>query len=80
MQQLKLNYQVDNVDEIVLEIKSSDVIKPLIESLNLTDEEIIQNYELFYQYIKVNQSCLTCKGMKDCLHSTKGMQYGIKKY
>lgn len=79
MKQLKLDYQNNNIEEIVETIKSSNLTKKLINELSITDEEIKKHYELFNHYIKINESCLNCKGMKDCNHSSKGLKYGIKR-
>ena len=41
MKQLKLNYQPNNIEEIVDEIKSSEIVKNLIDKLNISEEEIL---------------------------------------
>ena len=79
MEKVNLNYNNINYDEIVLKIKSSKIGKEIIEDLELTDEEIKNNYELLNNYIKLNSSCENCKNMNYCDHSTKGHRYGLKR-
>lgn len=80
MKKLDLEYHDQiNLDEIVLHIKNSPMAKQLIVKENISDEEIKKHFELFNQYIKINEKCLTCQSMKDCNHSTKGYQYIIKR-
>lgn len=79
MEKVNLNYNNINFDEIVLKIKSSRIGKEIIDELQLTDEEIKNNYELLNNYIKLNNSCENCKSMNSCDHSTKGHRYGLKR-
>lgn len=79
MKQLKLDYQPNNIEEIVKDIKSSKVVNNLIDKLNITEEEIKKHYDLLNAYENSNQKCLNCKSMKQCSQSTLGMHYGIKR-
>ena len=79
MKQLKLNYQIEDVNSIVNNIKESNIIKELIENLNITDDEIITHYDLLSSYQLSNEKCQNCRSMKDCKQSTFGMKYCIKR-
>lgn len=79
MKQLKLDYQPNNIEEILTQIKSSKIIKELIDTLNITDEEIVKNYDLLNAYEASNKKCVNCKSMKFCNQSTYGMKYCIKR-
>lgn len=79
MEKVNLNYNNINFDDIASKIKSSNIGKEIIEELELSDEEIKNNYELLNNYIKQNISCENCKNMNSCDHSTKGHRYGLKR-
>lgn len=81
MEKINLDYNKDlNYDKILNNLKSNPLIINLINALKLTDEEIINNFELLNNYAKTNKSCLNCKSRNDCDHSTKGHKYGLKRY
>lgn len=79
MKKVDLNYSDIKLDEIILKIKNDNVGSKIIKELNLTEREILDNYELLNNYIATNTSCENCKAMKDCTHSTKGHRYGLKR-
>lgn len=79
MEKINLNYLNTNDDESILKIKNNPLCEKIIEELNITNEEIITNYELLSNFSKYNKKCLTCKGMNECDHSTKGYIYNIKR-
>ncbi len=80
LKKIKLNYNSDfDYGKIIEAIKSNDTAKELIDRLNLTDEDIKNNYELINNYIKYNQDCMYCNKMENCKHSTKGYVYELIK-
>lgn len=80
MEKINLNYNADlNYNEILKNINESTLAKKLINELNLSDQEIKDNYELINNYIKINKRCENCKSMSNCDHSTKGHRYGLKR-
>lgn len=76
----KLNLKTNsnlNLADLLAKIKNDSNVKPLLNDLKVTDEEIITYYELFNYYVTINQKCFHCQNKNECNHSTKGMIYQI---
>lgn len=80
LKKINLNYNNNfDYEKIIIAIKNNETAKELISRLNLTDEDIKNNYELINNYIKYNQDCMYCNKMENCKHSTKGYVYELIK-
>lgn len=80
LKKINLNYNNNfDYEKIIIAIKNNETAKELINRLNLTDEDIKNNYELINNYIKYNQDCMNCNKMENCKHSTKGYVYELIK-
>lgn len=74
---LKITTEVDE-NAILARIKDNPIAQSVIEKLNLSDEQIKNNYEIINAYIEDNQHCFVCKSRNECKNSSKGMHYGLK--
>jgi len=75
----KINLISQDIDyeRILQEIKTNEIALKLIKELNLTDNEIKENYVLINNYIKENKSCFNCKGKDNCSKATKMYKYTL---
>lgn len=80
MKKINLNYNENiNNEEMINNIKLSKIGKDIIKELQIEDDEIEFYYEYLINYVKSNSTCINCKSMSNCTHSTKGHKYGLKR-
>ena len=78
MEQLKIKNNIEiDYQAILSSIKANPIAIDVIKKLNISDDEIKNNYEIINAYIMDNINCHTCHSYKNCQNGSKGMHYGL---